>query len=308
MLLEQAAWAVWDAAPSPGQAERTPCVRAALEHLRALGYSQVHDMFSQPWLGPVLAALHDGGESVMPVWLYAPVEEAAAFAERPWERPGVRFAGLKAFADGTLNSRTALMTVAYREPESGAHAAPGAWFGKAMMTRAELESAMSRAGAMGVGLAVHAIGDGAVRMVLDAWEAGGGRPRATAANGTPALRIEHAELIDAADVPRFARLGVTCSVQPCHLLSDVEALTRYLPHRLERVLPLRELIDAGCRPGELLWFGSDAPIVPADPMDSITAATKRRRPGMGEHEAIAWGQRIEADEAWSAFCARTDGG
>ncbi len=101
---------------------------------------------------------------------------------------------------------------------------------------------------------------------------------------------------------------VPCSVQPCHLLCDVEALTRYLPHRLERVLPLRELIDAGCRPGELLWFGSDTPIVPADPMDSIMAATKRRRPGMGEHEAIAWGQRIEADEAWSAFCARSDGG
>lgn len=308
MLVEQAAWVVWEAAPSPGPGERRAWVRAALDHLRSLGYAQVHDMLSQAWLGPVLAGLHDAGEAVMPVWLYAPAEDAGAFAERPWERPGVRFAGLKAFADGTLNSRTAYMTVAYREPASVAHAAPGAWFGKAMMTPVELESAMSRAAAMGVGLAVHAIGDGAVRMVLDAWEARGGGRGGAAANGTPALRIEHAELIDAADVPRFARLGVTCSVQPCHLLCDVEALTRYLPHRLDRVLPLRELIDAGCRPGELLWFGSDAPIVPADPMDSVTAATKRRRPGMGEHEAIAWGQRIEADEAWSAFCSRADGG
>ena len=67
------------------------------------------------------------------------------------------------------------------------------------------------------------------------------------------------------------------------------------------MLPLRELIESGCRPGELLWFGSDVPIVRADPGDSVLAATMRRREGMGEAEAVALGQRISEGEAWAGF-------
>lgn len=294
LLVEQAAWAAWSAAPEPTSEQRIGHLRAAISHLHRLGFIEVHDMFSQEWLGPALSRLEGDGELPMHVWMYAPVESASVFAVREWESERIRFAGLKAFADGTLNSRTALMLTPY-------HGAAGDWRGKAMMTPAELTAAMERAASMGVGLAVHAIGDAAVRMVLDAWESRGpGSLNAPA--GTPSLRIEHAELIDEADVARFARLGVTCSVQPCHLLCDIEVLRRALPHRLDRVLPLRELIDAGCKPGELLWFGSDVPVVPADPMDSINAAMKRRRDGTPEREAIAWGQRIEAPEAWAAFC------
>jgi predicted amidohydrolase YtcJ len=295
LLAEQAAWAAWSAAPEPTYEERIGHLRAGVEHLHRLGFIEVHDMFSQEWLGPGLARLEGDGALPVRVWLYAPVEAAGAFETRAWESERVRFAGLKAFADGTLNSRTALMLSPYEGSDG--------WRGKAMMTEGELDAAMERAAGMGAGLAVHAIGDAAVRMVLDAWEARG-RCAPLAANGTPSLRVEHAELIDGADVPRFARLGVTCSVQPCHLLYDIEVLRRALPDRLERVLPLRELIDSGCRPGELLWFGSDAPVVPADPMDSVNAALRRRRDGMAEREAIAWGQRIEAPEAWAAFCAR----
>ena len=115
------------------------------------------------------------------------------------------------------------------------------------------------------------------------------------------LRIEHAELVDEADVGRFAALGVVASVQPCHLLADIEALRRLLPHRLGRVLPLRELAAAGCRPGDLMWFGSDTPIVRPDAEDSIQAAVHRRRVGMGEGEAIAIEQAIAEPEAWDAF-------
>jgi predicted amidohydrolase YtcJ len=151
---------------------------------------------------------------------------------------------------------------------------------------------------LGLPVAAHAIGDGAVRAVLDAIEAV--RPR------TPGFRIEHAEIIDEADIPRFARLGVLCSPQPCHLLADVEALRRYLPHRLDRVLPLRELIDAGCTPGRRLLFGSDVPIVRADPEDGILAATKRRRADMHPSQAIAPAQAITEPEAWACFAPAED--
>ncbi len=90
-------------------------------------------------------------------------------------------------------------------------------------------------------------------------------------------------------------------MQPCHLLADVEALERSLPHRLHRVLPLRDLLDAGLVPGRTLIFGSDVPIVPADPADSITAATLRRRPHDPPSRAIAPHQAISEKTAWECF-------
>lgn len=173
-----------------------------------------------------------------------------------------------------------------------------------MMDGGSLAAAMALARRMGLDLAAHAIGDGAVRAVLDAWESLG------PIGGPSRLRIEHAEIIDAADVARLARprFGeVIVSVQPCHLLADIEALRRGLPHRLDRVLPLRELIDAGCGPGERLWFGSDVPIVRPHPGDSIRAAVHRRREGMGAGDAIAPGQAITEAEAWACFGATSGG-
>jgi predicted amidohydrolase YtcJ len=169
-----------------------------------------------------------------------------------------------------------------------------------MVTVESLRAAMSRVRALGLGLAVHAIGDAAVRAVLDAYEAEGGAWET--APGVPPLRIEHAEIIDAADVPRFAELGVVCSVQPCHLLYDIEALQRGLPHRLDRVLPLRELIDSGLEPGEGLWFGSDVPIVRPHPGDSILAAVRRGREDGAVR--IAPSQAISEAEAWRCFGER----
>lgn len=304
LLREQAAWAVWEACPAPSATERTAGARAALEHLRALGFDEVHDLLTPAWMGPVLASLHDSGELPMRVRLYAALDERGAFSERPWERETVRLAGLKVFADGTLNARTAYSLHPYREPVDDRHAPDGDWHGSALMTPGELDGALACARALGLGLAVHAIGDGAVRMVLDARERAGSMPERTP-GGFPALRVEHAELVDEADIGRFAKMGVTCSVQPCHLLYDVEALTRYLPHRLERVLPLRELIDAGCVPGELLWFGSDVPIVPADPRDSVHAAVERGRRGAPESARIAPAQAISEADAWRCFGARS---
>ena len=118
---------------------------------------------------------------------------------------------------------------------------------------------------------------------------------------TLGFRVEHAEIIDEADVPRFAALGVVCSVQPCHLLYDIEALRRYLPDRVDRVMPMRELVESGCEPGVLLWFGSDVPIVRPHPEDSIRAAVHRRRVGMAADDAIGLRQAIDEADAWAAF-------
>lgn len=290
-LLEQAAWAAWNAAPQPTPAERKAHVEAALAALDGLGFVEVHDLLSQDWLGPLLAELEREGALRLRVRLYPPVERLAAdcAGRAAWESAAVRLAGGKVFADGTINSRTACMIHRYAEPLVNVPR------GTCMVAPRKLDEHYRAADALGLPLAVHAIGDCAVRTVLDSIERTA--PRATG------QRIEHCELIDAADVPRFARLGVVCSVQPCHLLADVEALHRFVPHRLDRVLPLRELIASGCKPGELLWFGSDVPIVRANPPDSVQAAVMRRRPGSPESEAIAVGQAIGEAQAWACFRA-----
>ena len=288
-LLEQAMWAAWNAAPAPTPAERKGHVRAGLGALEALGFVEVHDLLSQDWLGPALAELEREGALRLRVSLYPPIERLAAdcAGRGAWESAGVRLAGGKVFADGTINSRTACMIHRYAEPLVNVPR------GTCMVAPRLLDEHYRAADAVGLPLAVHAIGDCAVRTVLDSIERV--KPRAAG------QRIEHCELIDAADVPRFAKLGVVCSVQPCHLLADVEALNRFVPHRLDRVLPLRELIASGCRPGELLWFGSDVPIVRANPADSVRAAVLRRRPGAPEGEAIAPGQAISEAQAWACF-------
>jgi predicted amidohydrolase YtcJ len=296
LLLEHAAYRAWESAPEPSMSEWIEHLHTALKALASLGFTTVHDLHSQDWLGSALASLERQGRLPMrEILLYPPVARLAALhADRDrWQSPRLRLAGGKLFADGTLNSRTALMLAPYREP------LPDHPRGRAMSTPRELDDAIRLTESLGLHLAVHAIGDGAVRTVLDAFERTA-TPRPSAGRH----RLEHAELIDEADIPRFAALGIVCSVQPCHLLTDIEVLTRQLPHRLHRVLPLRDLIQSGCTPrGEdsLLWFGSDVPIVRPDPADSLHAAIHRRRADMPESAAIAWNQRLTESEARAAL-------
>lgn len=292
LVLERAALAVWGAVPEAGADERRRHVRDALGSLAALGFVDVHDLKAQPWLPGVLRELERAGELACDVVCWALVEDLGplAHARGSWASGRVRLGGGKVFTDGTLNSRTAWMLEPYADAPTDRPR------GVAMMSADEIDAAVRACEALGVAMAAHAIGDGAVRAVLDSIERV--KPR------TPGFRVEHAELIDEADVPRFARLGVVCSVQPCHLLADVEALRRGVPGRLGRVLPLRELIDSGLEPGQGMVFGSDVPIVRADPGDSVRAAVHRRREGTPEGDAIALSQAITEPEAWACFARR----
>lgn len=296
MLFEHAAYAAWSAAPQPGEAERTEQVLAACQSLAAMGFVEVHDLHSQAWLLDTLLGLERDGRLLLDVRLFPPAAELHALAG-PWRQRQsrrVQLAGGKVFADGTLNSRTAHMIHRYVDP------LPDAPRGRCMISPAALDAQIRAADALGLPLAIHAIGDGAVRTVLDCIERVG--------PATPGFRIEHCELIDRADVPRFSKLGVTASVQPCHLLADVETLNRSVCHRLARVLPLKELLESGLIPGHLghdgragLVFGSDVPIVRADPEDSVQAAVRRRRAGAPIEDAIAFPQALSEEEAWSCF-------
>ena len=285
VLYESAAGHAWAALEPKGVDPST--LARALEDLNSHGFGEVHDLKAQPGLGHRLAELG----CQLRVRLYPLVEDLPDVLKthRDWQSDQIRLGGGKIFVDGTLNSRTAWMIHQFADgrPEHPA--------GMQLMSDKAIEDAIHLCVGEGLQLAAHAIGDAAVRAVLDAVE------RTRAPRGS--VRIEHAELIDEADVRRFAELGVIASVQPCHLLYDIEALRRACPDRLDRVLPLRELIDSGLKPGRDILFGSDTPIVRPEPEDSILAATNRGRNNMALQDGIAPGQAISEAEAWACFDA-----
>jgi predicted amidohydrolase YtcJ len=166
---------------------------------------------------------------------------------------------LKIITDGSLNTRTALCHDPYPNTEPGQHAR-----GRANIDRSTLEELLRRAGASGFVPAVHAIGDRANQVVLDAFEAVG-------IGGS----IEHAQLVSADDFHRFGELRLTASVQPEHALDDRDVADRLWSGRTARAFALRSLRSGGAR----LALGSDAPVAPLDPWISMAAAVHRTRDG-----------------------------
>ncbi len=286
VVYERAALLVWDAIPEPAVEQRGPLLSSALDDLRAHGFVELHDLKAQPWLPGVLRELDDS----IRIELWPLVKDLPAMANRSqqWSSDRLGLGGGKIFVDGTLNSRTAAMLSPYADGPA-AHPA-----GMLLMPEAEVCSAIEQADALGLPIAAHAIGDRAVRTVLDALE--------RVKPASRGHRIEHAELIDPVDIDRIVRFrdrfGLIVSVQPCHLLADIEALQRAVPDRLDRVLPIRSLIEAGLKPGVDLLFGSDTPIVRPHPEDSIRAAVDRKRP---DSAAIAQSEAISETAAWRCF-------
>jgi predicted amidohydrolase YtcJ len=295
LMLERAAKYAWERIPEPSPAEWRQMVKSAAHELASLGFTEVHDLLTQPWLPAILADLDSAGELPIAVHLFPLLPDLGALlaTRNQWERHTIRLAGAKLFADGTLNSRTAFMLEPYADPLADLPR------GQQMLSRDDLTQALHRTTSHQLTLAVHAIGDAAVRTCLDAAESCfGGTGHAVPPRGPCALRIEHAELIHEQDIPRFRALNVAASLQPCHLLADIEVLTRALPHRLHRVLPIKDLIASGLTPGHDLLFGSDTPIVRPHPQDSIQAAVHRRRK---DTPPIAPEQAISEAQAWSCF-------
>jgi predicted amidohydrolase YtcJ len=165
---------------------------------------------------------------------------------------------LKVVTDGSLNTRTAYCHYPYpglTGPQScGVLAVPPA----------ELVPLLRRAAAHGLDAAVHAIGDRANELVLDAFAA-------TGATG----RVEHAQLLCAGDAQRFTAVGVAASVQPAHVLDDRDVADRLWAGRTARAYAYRTLLDAGAA----LVLGSDAPVAPLDPWVTIAAAVHRSGDG-----------------------------
>ena len=207
--------------------------------------------------------------------------------------PGVRhftMGWLKLFSDGSLGSRSAALLEPYAD--AGVNPPTGSPRGMYLMERDELDGYLRRAAGAGITGQVHAIGDGAVRLALDVFEA----LRLPEMALLP--RIEHAQLVDPADQPRFGRLGVAASVQPVHLRSDAPQVRAGWGDRGQNSFPLRGILDGGA----LIPFGTDAPVEPPDPWPGIAVAVTRRDPFRPDDEPIGGTHAISLERAMRAAC------
>ena len=175
--------------------------------------------------------------------------------------PLFKVAALKGMVDGTLDSRTAAMF----EPYAGGATSPPFWAPE------QLNAAVARYDREGFQVLLHAIGDKAISMALDAYES------AAKANGPRDRRhrVEHAEVPRAADIPRFRSLGVIASTQPLFANPDRTTLERTAvflgPDRAARADAFKVWDDAGV----VQAFGSDWPVTPMEPLRQIYCAVAR---------------------------------
>ena len=179
--------------------------------------------------------------------------------------PLLRYGIAKGMLDGTVDAGTAAMLAPY---------SIGGGTGLPRFTATELTEAVTRYDSAGIQVALHAIGDLAIRMSLDAFGA------AAARNGARDRRhrVEHLEVPDPVDIPRFAQLGVIASSQAIFAGPDETTLTNYAPLlgpvRASHAMPFRALDDAGA----VQAFGSDYPVFSMDPMLGIHIAVTRQMP------------------------------
>jgi predicted amidohydrolase YtcJ len=200
---------------------------------------------------------------------------------------------LKGFMDGSLGSRTAALLAPYSDDAGNS--------GLPQYQQEPLNKmAVERAGA-GFQMGFHAIGDRAAQMALDAFAAAEASPNARAASGAAnsrdfRFRIEHDQVIAPAQFAQYKKLGVIASMQPNHLLTDMNwAMERIGPERAKTSYPWKQFLDNGVR----IAFGTDYPVEPITPFRGIYAAvTRKNEAGTKEYYPE---QKLTIEQALAAY-------
>lgn len=244
--------------PPPSAGDRDAAIEARLNELLRLGFEEVDDIV-ETWGPDVWARLDDLRRLPLRVGLWLPdtisTGEAEAIRRGIGDgRRSLTVRGVKVYLDGTLGARTAALADDYAD-------APGT-AGALRHTPADLEDRVRRWASFGWPVAIHALGDRAVTHALDAFERAA--PPAWGRH-----RIEHAQVVSHADIPRFRAAGIIASLQPGHWQDDRSWLGARLGARGGIVAhPLRSLVLSGAE----VLFGSDWPVSAWEPEAVLTAA------------------------------------
>lgn len=253
--------------PRPTVDEIAMAMRKAQAYCWSVGLTGLHDFDGRDCF-LALQQLHEADELGLRIVKNVPVyrlEHALGVGLRSgFGDDWLRIGGVKIFADGALGSRTAAMIAPYEGDPGNV--------GIVVTDKEEMLEKARQAGAGGLSVTVHAIGDRANHDVLDVYEL---LRKEEANRGGPRLRhrIEHVQILHPSDLNRLAELDVIASMQPVHATSDMEMADRYWGKRTRYSYAWRTMWDSGA----LVVFGSDAPVERIDPLPGIHAAVTRRR-------------------------------
>lgn len=253
-------------------ADRDAAVEAAMASYRRLGVTAATDMGLDAHELAALARAEEAGTLTARIaghWLVHPSDDPedtlaqvarAAELARAHGSELLRVVGIKVMIDGTVDGCTAALGHPYVDGSL-----PGP-----IWSLADLAPVVAAADEAGLQVAMHAIGDEAVRIAIAAVEAA----VATNAPRERRHRIEHLEVVEPAEIARLAALGITASMQPVHADPAIQANWRAQlgDERIERGFPWPEMTDAGAR----LAFGTDSPTSPEAPLPNMFVAATRR--------------------------------
>ena len=293
---------VTQAIPAPRPVERDLAFAKAQDVLLSEGITAAADMGTSIEDWQTFRRAGDRGALKLRIMSYASSLESMQLIAGPGPTPWLyddrlRMGGLKIYLDGALGSRGAWLKEDYAD-EPGNRGIP-------MLSPAQLRNIMSRAAMDGFQTAVHAIGDAANAEVLDAIE-----ELSETYTGDRRWRVEHAQIVDPADLPRFAAHGTIASFQPLHQTSDrLMAEARMTPERLGGAYAWRSVLNAGGR----IAFGSDSPVEPADVRAGLAVAISRTDAngepfgGWRAQDAVSREQAIAAFSSDAAYAGFAEG-
>ena len=312
MLLDNAQDLVENKIPKPTQEDRERALLLGIQREVKLGWCEIQNAGSRvddfELLYPVSQRL-----KTLRIYnaVYGPGKDAEHFLKMGpmWGAPDHRFTQrtIKVIFDGALGSRGAALLKPYHDaPETSGYLTE-----KPEELRPMLREALRR----GFQVETHAIGDRANRLILDLYEEAFKAvpneqrsrdigPVSSAADVR--WRVEHAQILDPADLPRFAKLGVIASMQPSHAISDLFfAPARLGMNRLAGAYAWQSLLKSGA----IICGGSDAPVERGEPMIEFYAAVARKSihgdSGEGWHpeQAVSRQDALKMFTIWPAYAA-----
>ncbi|MEN9393652.1 MAG: hypothetical protein RLZZ104_1995 [Pseudomonadota bacterium] len=276
--------------PAPRPVERDLALAEAQQALLKVGVTAIADMGTTvaDWQSYRRAG-DEGWLSVRIFGYAAGIDNMVAIAgprPTPWLYDDkLRLGGVKLYLDGALGSRGAWLKKPYAD-------APGQT-GLPLLVPAELRNMMVRASMDGFQTAVHAIGDAANAEAIGAVE-----DLAPTYTGDRRWRIEHAQIVDPADLPRLAKNGIIASMQPVHQISDrLMAEARLGPDRLAGAYAWNSILKAGGK----LAFGSDVPVESPNPFHGIAAAITREDANGQPFGGWMAAERVSREQALAGF-------
>jgi len=264
-------------------------VKAAMHYVAANGVTSVHDMADWQSLAAYRRA-ESHGDMITRIYSVVPLQDWERLRDEVGQNgtgnEWLRIGGLKGFMDGSLGSHTAAMLEPFTDAPNDK--------GLLLHDLDDMRNWINDADAAGLQVMVHAIGDRAIRDLLDIYsdvaKTNGERDRR--------FRMEHAQHIAAQDIGRFAAQGVIASMQPYHAIDDGRWAESVIgPERARTTYAFRSLLDSGAR----VAFGSDWSVAPATPVEGIYAAVTRRT--LDDANPNGWipEQKITVEEALHAY-------